>query len=289
MTIIQLRCFAEAAKCLNFGKAAKELYMSQPAVSQHIAALEQELGVKLFVRAGKNIRLSAAGALFLPDAADILGRIEKSANRLTEFNERPSMSIGVASSLIVPGFHEILRKYRKRMPSVELSMVSCEMQELRALFSNEAVDLVFAPREAVEFIPEFFFRPISTAKMYCIVPKEHRLAGRHSLTFTDLNGETMIMLNDRYSPPGMARVLRRVKELCPDIKVLHSDSAALTVTMVAAGYGIAVMPEFVISDKSIVVPVPFELPEYMLSDFEYGIFYRKGEQTEKLKTFINLF
>ena len=76
MTITQLRCFVEVAKELNYAKAAANLYISQPAVSRHVIALENDLGVTLFSRSRHNVALTSAGMRFYSEAKDILERIE---------------------------------------------------------------------------------------------------------------------------------------------------------------------------------------------------------------------
>lgn len=289
MTIIQLKCFAEVAKGLNFAKAARELYISQPAVSQHIHALEDELGVKLFVRIGKSVTLSAAGELFLQDASDILNRIEQSTRRISLLENSETLNLGYSPQLVIPDFHEILRRYHEKMPGVEINLFNCTLNNVNRLFADERIDAVFASKDLAPLIPGLPFKRISRSQMYCIVPPEHRLAGKASVGFEDINGEHIIMLNDRNSPPAMSRVLRSVRERCNDIVVHFSDSAALTVNMVAAGLGIAIMPGFVITDRSIVKPVPFSLPEQMVQPFEVGIFYNPGDTSQKLRELIGMF
>ena len=68
MNTTQLECFLAVAEHLNFSRASEELKMTQPAVSHQIRMLEEELGVKLFMRTSKNVSLTSEGILFLPDA-----------------------------------------------------------------------------------------------------------------------------------------------------------------------------------------------------------------------------
>lgn len=77
----ELKCFVVAADRLNFTRAAKELYVTPPTVTHHIQHLENELGVKLFIRDSKSVQLTTAGEIFYHDAHDILLRMEEIPNR----------------------------------------------------------------------------------------------------------------------------------------------------------------------------------------------------------------
>ena len=75
MTTNQLKYFVTAAKCLNFTEAGRQHYISQTAITQHIQALEEQLGVKLFSREKRKVELTPAGKVFLEEARAILERI----------------------------------------------------------------------------------------------------------------------------------------------------------------------------------------------------------------------
>ena len=91
----ELKCFVVAADRLNFTRAAKELYVTPPTVTHHIQHLEEELGVKLFIRNSKSVQLTTAGEIFYHDAHDILLRMEAIPNRLNavKSNEQTLLKI----------------------------------------------------------------------------------------------------------------------------------------------------------------------------------------------------
>ena len=96
----ELKCFVVAADRLNFTRAAKELYVTPPTVTHHIQHLEEELGVKLFIRNSKSVQLTTAGEIFYHDAHDILLRMEAIPNRLNavKSNEQTLLKIGCTMS-----------------------------------------------------------------------------------------------------------------------------------------------------------------------------------------------
>lgn len=87
MELRQLRSFVVVAYRLSFSRAARELYLSQPALSSQIQALESSLGVKLLERNRRTVRFTPAGVSFLADAESILQRLEESANRARQVAE----------------------------------------------------------------------------------------------------------------------------------------------------------------------------------------------------------
>src|SRR3990170_292814 len=84
MELRHLTYFVAAAERLNFSRAAEELHVAQPAISQQIHALERELGVPLFERVGKRVSLTEAGKALLPHARQILSAVEAARNEVAE-------------------------------------------------------------------------------------------------------------------------------------------------------------------------------------------------------------
>ena len=83
MTITRLQCFVEAAKCKNFTQAARNLYIAQPNLSRQISLLEAELGVKLFIRANRSVRLTPAGRYLYSCIRDLPAAIEAALEQTT--------------------------------------------------------------------------------------------------------------------------------------------------------------------------------------------------------------
>jgi DNA-binding transcriptional LysR family regulator len=119
-----LRYFATVAEQQSFTRAAEKLRIAQPAISQQIKTLEEELEVKLLVRTKRSVRLTAAGQAFLREAKEILNRVEQSrveARRAAQ-GETGSLSIGCfagSSFLFLP---ELIHAYRTRHPAVRIHL-----------------------------------------------------------------------------------------------------------------------------------------------------------------------
>ena len=118
MTFTQLRCFIEVAHQLNFARAAETLYISQPAVSRQIHALENELGVRLFDRTRHVVALTSAGESFYHDTVDMLDRltlaVQRAQNTQALFSEE--LHVGYSGSMQIQKLPQIYQQYQKRCP-----------------------------------------------------------------------------------------------------------------------------------------------------------------------------
>lgn len=190
----QLNVFLEAAETLNFTKAARRLHMSQPSVSQHIQALEQQLGVSLFSRDGRRIALTDAGAALVPLARDAVHRSLRIMETMHSLSGRVYGHIKVGCST-TPGKYllpRLLAAFHRRYPDVRLTcQVAAQHISLQAL---EAGDVHFAlssrPRNAYRHT---LFRHFFQDDIVLIAPLDHRWAQRESVGLDELPEERFIL------------------------------------------------------------------------------------------------
>lgn len=146
------QCFMEAAKCLNFTRAAEKLYISQPALSKNIAALEEECGMKLFYRDTKRskVKLTAAGAVMLCEfqKMEVIldGVIDKA--RRAESGQEGHLTIGLLFGQI---FNEITRGVLNHIdenyPKIEIEKLSGGFRDLRTWLDDGSADMVVTYEE----------------------------------------------------------------------------------------------------------------------------------------------
>jgi len=119
-----LRYFAAAARYLNYSEASRRLNVAQPAISQTILDLEEEIGARLFLRSNRKVRLTAAGTAFLREAEAILTRTDE-AKRATQRAARGEvciLRIGFIAPATAPILPPLVESYRARLPEVELQL-----------------------------------------------------------------------------------------------------------------------------------------------------------------------
>ncbi len=104
MNTEQLRYFVSVARYRNFTETAREFYVTQPAVTHQISALEREVGARLFLRTTRNVSLTRAGELFLEDAKRILDQEERALGRLRQLESSGAGSCASATSIPLPPF-----------------------------------------------------------------------------------------------------------------------------------------------------------------------------------------
>lgn len=286
MHIKQLECFVLLAETLNFTRTAQLLYITQPTVTHQINALEDELGLKLFIRTKRTVELTPAGVSFYKDVKDILTRttiaVAKARNHAKVFQS--NLSIGYEGNMEVQYLPLILSKYKDEMPDVHLYLKMADYKQKRTLFTDGKIDVLFTVREMVEGIANTGYIELYVGRFVCVMPKGHRLSCQKTIKVNDLRDQSLILLDPLNCPVEMARVQNNLQLECPDSVVFFSDSALISNTMIKGGVGIAVMPDFVCSRDSDLSMIPLEIPDLI----SYGIAWNKNGERGEIKQFLRI-
>ena len=145
MTITQIKYFITTAKCLNFTKAASQLYITQPALSRQIAAIEAELNMQLFVRNNRTVKLTPAASVLLQEFEKIYNdynlAIAKAANSFAGLSGE--LNIGVLEGAYVGDlFPDVLQYFAGFYPQVKINLRNYSFNQLiEKLYSNQ-LDLI---------------------------------------------------------------------------------------------------------------------------------------------------
>ena len=120
-----INTFLKVAQLQSFSKAADSLGYSQSAITVQIQQLENELGVRLFDRIGKNVTITHYGQAFIPYAREVLSAVSRAANFAVEEKDLSgSLRIGTIESVIATRFTEVLSEFHRRCPKVKTSMIT---------------------------------------------------------------------------------------------------------------------------------------------------------------------
>jgi molybdate transport repressor ModE-like protein len=244
LDVRRLQVLREVARQGSLSAAARELDYTQPAVSHHIARLEDEVGTPLLVRAGRGVRLTEAGAALAAHADDLLARMSAAEDDVAAIAGLRAGRVRLAAfpsatATIVPPAVAALRAAH---PGVGVSFVEQEPPEALAALRAGELDLAvaFAYPEApdgdqpwLEHV-ELFSDPL-----LAVLPAGHRRARARRLKLADLAGETWIA--------GCERCRRHLLHACaeagfkPDIAFATDDYVAVQ-SLVVAGVGVALLP-----------------------------------------------
>lgn len=192
MNLSQLYYFKKLAEVQHYTKAAKELYITQPSLSEAISSLESELGVRLFLKNGRNIKLTQYGQEFYQYVSSSLNELDKGINVIQEHVKDigGTIEIGCISTLLVGFMARAMYAYRE---SVSEKTVFHVFETPTAVAINglksETYDIAFCSK--VED-PDLRFTPILQQEIVALVNRSHPLAKCHEITLKDLAGYDLL-------------------------------------------------------------------------------------------------
>ena len=186
MELRHLKYFVTVAGRQNFTRAAEELHVAQPAISQQIKALEEELGVSLLHRTKRSVKLTAAGHAFLSEAKEILAHAElsKQIARRAARGETGSLAIGCVGAAASGFLPKLIQSYRKRFPLVRVHLFELTPEQQLQAFAREKIDVGFTRPLAAADEKNFTQERIYRDRLMLAVPETHPLATKLSLAGT---------------------------------------------------------------------------------------------------------
>ncbi len=240
-----MKAFVAVAEELNFGSAARSLHIAQPAVSQQVAQLERSLGVTLFDRTTRSVRLTQAGQAFLDpchtalDAADAAAR----AARNSASGEVGRIRVGFSDVFASKGVSLLARAIRADFPLLNLFIAGSANSEV-VLGQLIAHKLDVGIISATYGHPKVGRRLVAADRLGAFVPNGHALAGKRDVALADLRDEPFVMTD-----PSGGFVLRDLTlQVCreagfrPNVVQEAADSHTV-LSLVAAGLGLTIVPE----------------------------------------------
>jgi DNA-binding transcriptional LysR family regulator len=204
MELRHFRYFAAVARYLNYSEASRRLHVAQPAISQTILDLEEEIGAKLFLRSNRKVELTAAGSALLGEVEGILRRTDE-AKRVAQRAARGEVGI-LRIGFIAPATASILPPvvgtYRRRFPEVELQLHHMNPDAQFAAFDEGALDLGLSrpltPEQRTYFEEEIIYNDYLGA----VLPPKHPLAKEKKIKLEKLASEPFVLFH-RVGAPGL--------------------------------------------------------------------------------------
>jgi len=246
MEFHQLRYFVAAAEELSMTRAARRLHVSQPALSRQVAALEDELGVLLFDRVRKRIRLTEAGRFFLPKARQLLCDAETGAQQLRErFGTAPrTIRVGFLTPFLDDLVTPAVKALRREAPRVRVALHELPPRAQLDRLRDGELDLGILGNLDEEDRRRFAVHPLMRSRMAAVLPAEHRLAQRKRIDLEELADEPFASLSDTLFPGRRAffHHLCRSRGFEPELAE-ECDSIPLLLSAVSGGIGVAVLPQ----------------------------------------------
>jgi len=202
MELRHLRYFQAVAETLSFSHAAERLRIAQSAVSRQIAALEQELGVQLFVRNTTQVRLTDAGRHLHKEVGRLLAQlaIVLTATQEIAHGRAGELNLGSDWRLLFPQVPEAVMRYRASHPRITANFVEMPVHAQLEALREGRIHIAFVPHNFVPAHGNFNSLALLKTDIKVIVSARHRLAGARSAAMNDLRKETWIRLDEKTNP-----------------------------------------------------------------------------------------
>lgn len=292
MELRHLRYFREIGREEHFGRAAATLRVAQPALTRQIRDLEAELGVELFERLPRGVRLSSAGRVFLADVEEILAQVERAADRAKGLGSGHLGTIRMGLSEIIAAFDFIsygLLQFRKQEPGVTLDLRSMgPMQQILAL-KEGVLDAGIVYDAHIDSSDEDVLRtqPIGVGETMLAVHESHSFAAREGVDMAELAGEPMLGPTRKASPGYYDRLMSACIESGNAPKIVQECTTnSIMFSLVAVGMGIG----FVTAARPTQIAQHIKLVR--INDlglkFDVLLVWRKSDQSAALRRFIDV-
>ena len=187
MTIRHLKIFTTVADLGGMSKAAKELHITQPSISQAIAELEKYYGVKLFERLSQKIYLTKEGELMLSFSRHILDSFEQMEAAMNQAVEKSSLRIGCSVSVGTCLIEEILDEAKERIPQCQISVIVANSSEIEQLILTNEVDVGIV--EGILKNKDLVITPVCEDELVLVCNMNHPLAKETMVTLDMLQGQ----------------------------------------------------------------------------------------------------
>uniref|UniRef100_A0A7V4XTH8 LysR family transcriptional regulator n=1 Tax=Acidobacterium capsulatum TaxID=33075 RepID=A0A7V4XTH8_9BACT len=242
MEFHQLRYVCAIAETGSFSRAAERCQVAQPSLSQQVLKLEEDLGVKLFDRLGRSLRITEAGRAFLPHARSILHQMEAARSSVAGKSKdvSGSVAVGVIPTIAPYLMPRYTATFARRYPEARLRIIEETTPVLVESLRNLSIDL------AVLALPlrhkDLECIPLLTEPMFAVLPKDHPRAHAETLSLKELRGETFVMLRDGHCFRDLSLAACSHARVTPRI-AFESGQFRSLFGMVAAGMGVSLVPQ----------------------------------------------
>jgi LysR family transcriptional regulator, benzoate and cis,cis-muconate-responsive activator of ben and cat genes len=242
MDLRHLRYFVAVAEEQNITRAAARLYVSQPPLSRQIRDLESELGVKLFDRSARAVRLTEAGKIFLDEARCTLQRAGEAVAAIKAFalGRRCRVKIGYAASPTVELLPRILRLFRQTNPQIGVDLQELSHRGMVRGLQESTLDAALIVSISLQDFSGFTIRELGSYPVRVAFDKNHRFARMREVPLSDLAAEPIITLSRKENPEARAGLLKILAPATNSPNIVEEyDDVMSRIAAVDAGRGVA--------------------------------------------------
>ena len=286
MNTQQIISFIQVADHLSFSKAAEQMYLSIPTISRNIRLLEEELGAALFLRDRHRVLLTPEGQRFYVDAKLLLHTQEQAKLHIQKAGKQTQIRIGCTSQEEQPLLAAVLAELRKKRPNVVPKIFCDNYAKQVTLLKQQGLDLLLGSENMAREDSEIQFQQLCIRNSMALVPESDSLAQREVISFADLENKVIIAIPQKMIPFKSRNIIKDLlavhHEHSMDIECEDEQSC---VTLVRAGYGIAILPDYKIPDAIIGFQC---VPVRENEAYGYGVLKGPGASVPAANDFIQI-
>jgi len=263
MELSQLEYFKELAAIRHFTAAAQSIAISQPALSRSIKRLEEELGVPLFDRVGKSIRLTRYGEIFLEYATRALEEIKNGRQALAALSAptKGIVNLGFLHSLGTYLVPELIRQSHALFPQIQFTLTQNNSVYLLQPLLDGKVDLLLSSELTAPLVK---WEPLCLEELFVVVPRGHRLARRGSIHLAEIAAEPIVTFKPEYNLRALCEDSFASLHLAPHI-AFEGDEIMTVASLVSAGLGVSLIPHIPGLEHLDIVFLPVQAPKCIRS------------------------
>ena len=215
MNISQIKMFLTAARYLNFSKAADQLSISQPTLSRQISNIESELNLLLFIRNGRELKLTPAGKALSDTLSVVYSNYRTAVSQAQQIQQGLSgdLRIGILHGTYISDFMpHIVKYFQEKYPNVEISFTYDSFHSLQNKLYNNELDIGFTVQFNIKDKDYLLYKYVEHTHDYLMMNKTHPLARRTTLSLEDCKDETFIMISAEDCPESSNLIIQACQE-----------------------------------------------------------------------------
>lgn len=275
MEFSRLKYFQAVAHTGNMTKTANKLNISQPGLSKAINQLEEDLGIKLFNREGREIHLNEFGKTLLEYVDRAFLEIEEGERIIKDLAGLEKGHISVAATF-PHVFPYLMAEYLKSYPHVKIKQSQPSSLEMKLMIQNNQIDFGISTFPIIA--DDIKWLPLADDEIFLTVPEDHPFAERKSISLKEAENERFIGLVEGYGFRDITDNYCKEAGIEPNYFLEVEDSGAI-LSLVKIGYGISFTPGFsLLSEHSGAVAVPIHFPNCKRT---IGVAYKKNHYFSK--------
>jgi DNA-binding transcriptional LysR family regulator len=282
-----LHYFIAVAETLNFSRAAERLHMAQPPLSQQIQRLEKEMGVQLFERTKRSVRLTSAGEVFLQQAYQTLAQVERAVHTAQRAagGEIGQLIIGFVGSSAYGVLPAVIQAFRERFPHVELILRELTTVEQVQALHNEQIQIGFLRPPILDATLQHL--TVQREPFLVALPVKHPRASTSPVSLPALANEPFILVPSKLAP-GLSH---QMMEMCLQAgfqprMVQEAVQFHVIISLVAAGLGIALVPASIHTfQRPDVVYLPLQ---GITTQAEIQVVWQRADRSPVVRSFLDV-